>query len=96
MNVLQPHPEDRLHLRLHRARSVILTAQEFVLPVLFLFRFPGVLVRRLQRTNTWWQSLLFSPSPNAESLLFKLCEAWRLSFVAVSRADSASAFPRKF
>ncbi|PMD24982.1 hypothetical protein NA56DRAFT_642786 [Hyaloscypha hepaticicola] len=30
MNVLQPHPEDRLHLRLHRARSVILTAQELV------------------------------------------------------------------
>jgi hypothetical protein len=30
INVLQPHPEDRLHLRLHRARSVILTAQEFV------------------------------------------------------------------
>ncbi|KAN0122451.1 hypothetical protein V8E51_000777, partial [Hyaloscypha variabilis] len=28
INVLQPHPEDRLHLRLHRARSVILTAQE--------------------------------------------------------------------
>ncbi|PSR77216.1 hypothetical protein BD289DRAFT_152551 [Coniella lustricola] len=25
---LQPHPEDRLHLRLHRARSVVLTAQE--------------------------------------------------------------------
>ncbi|PMD51956.1 uncharacterized protein K444DRAFT_546142 [Hyaloscypha bicolor E] len=30
INVLQPHPEDRLHLRLHRARSVILTAQELV------------------------------------------------------------------
>ncbi|KAL1880810.1 hypothetical protein VTK73DRAFT_4980 [Phialemonium thermophilum] len=27
---LQPHPEDRLHLRLHRARSVILTTQELV------------------------------------------------------------------
>ncbi|KAK1776581.1 hypothetical protein QBC45DRAFT_380829 [Copromyces sp. CBS 386.78] len=27
---LQPHPEDRLHLRLHRARSVILTSQELV------------------------------------------------------------------
>merc|ERR1712098_883065 len=25
-----PHPEDRLHLRLHRARSVVLTAQELV------------------------------------------------------------------
>ncbi|KAI0489687.1 hypothetical protein F4859DRAFT_509271 [Xylaria cf. heliscus] len=25
-----PHPEDRLHLRLHRARSVALTAQELV------------------------------------------------------------------
>lgn len=30
LNALQPHPEDRLHLRLHRARSVVLTAQEFV------------------------------------------------------------------
>ena len=30
LNVLQPHPEDRLRLRLHRARSVVLTAQEFV------------------------------------------------------------------
>ncbi|QSZ32454.1 hypothetical protein DSL72_002028 [Monilinia vaccinii-corymbosi] len=30
LNVLEPHPEDRLHLRLHRARSVILTAQELV------------------------------------------------------------------
>jgi len=30
LNVLQPHPEDRLHLRLHRARSVVLTAQEYV------------------------------------------------------------------
>ncbi|CCC06175.1 hypothetical protein SMACR_00393 [Sordaria macrospora] len=27
---LQPYPEDRLHLRLHRARSVILTSQELV------------------------------------------------------------------
>ncbi|KAK4153427.1 hypothetical protein C8A00DRAFT_33857 [Chaetomidium leptoderma] len=27
---LQPHPEDRLHLRLHRARSVVLTSQELV------------------------------------------------------------------
>lgn len=31
IQVLQPHPEDRLHLRLHRARSVVLTAQEYVL-----------------------------------------------------------------
>ncbi|PVH88475.1 hypothetical protein DL98DRAFT_509186 [Cadophora sp. DSE1049] len=30
LNVLQAHPEDRLHLRLHRARSVVLTAQELV------------------------------------------------------------------
>ncbi|KAH7417055.1 hypothetical protein BKA64DRAFT_286689 [Cadophora sp. MPI-SDFR-AT-0126] len=30
LNVLQPHPEDRLHLRLHRARSVVLTAEELV------------------------------------------------------------------
>jgi hypothetical protein len=30
LNVLQPHPENTLHLRLHRARSVVLTAQEFV------------------------------------------------------------------
>ncbi|KAF7853887.1 hypothetical protein EAF04_010553 [Stromatinia cepivora] len=30
LNVLEPHPEDRLHLRLHRARSVVLTAQELV------------------------------------------------------------------
>lgn len=30
LNFLQPHPEDRLHLRLHRARSVVLTAQECV------------------------------------------------------------------
>jgi hypothetical protein len=29
LTVLQPHPEDRLHLRLHRARSVVLTAQEY-------------------------------------------------------------------
>ncbi|KAI3332010.1 hypothetical protein HD806DRAFT_479057 [Xylariaceae sp. AK1471] len=28
--MFQPHPEDRLHLRLHRARSVVLTAQELV------------------------------------------------------------------
>ncbi|KAI6081627.1 hypothetical protein F4821DRAFT_248805 [Hypoxylon rubiginosum] len=28
--MFQPHPEDRLHLRLHRARSVILTSQELV------------------------------------------------------------------
>ncbi|KAK3394732.1 hypothetical protein B0H63DRAFT_56155 [Podospora didyma] len=27
---LQPYPEDRLHLRLHRARSVVLTSQELV------------------------------------------------------------------
>jgi len=30
IRALQPHPEDRLHLRLHRARSVVLTNQEFV------------------------------------------------------------------
>ncbi|CAG8956093.1 hypothetical protein HYFRA_00011877 [Hymenoscyphus fraxineus] len=30
MNAIQPHPEDRLHLRLHRARSVVLTAEELV------------------------------------------------------------------
>ncbi|KAI1202331.1 hypothetical protein F5X97DRAFT_235177 [Nemania serpens] len=28
--MFQPHPEDRLHLRLHRARSVALTVQELV------------------------------------------------------------------
>ncbi|KAI2624815.1 hypothetical protein GGS21DRAFT_319111 [Xylaria nigripes] len=28
--MFEPHPEDRLHLRLHRARSVILTSQELV------------------------------------------------------------------
>ncbi|KAI1379445.1 hypothetical protein F4677DRAFT_332983 [Hypoxylon crocopeplum] len=28
--MFQPHPEDRLHLRLHRARSVVLTSQELV------------------------------------------------------------------
>ncbi|KAI0022426.1 hypothetical protein F4780DRAFT_777800 [Xylariomycetidae sp. FL0641] len=28
--MFQPYPEDRLHLRLHRARSVVLTAQELV------------------------------------------------------------------
>ncbi|KAI1812105.1 hypothetical protein GGS20DRAFT_45476 [Poronia punctata] len=28
--MFEPHPEDRLHLRLHRARSVVLTAQELV------------------------------------------------------------------
>ncbi|KAI0478540.1 hypothetical protein GGR56DRAFT_630759 [Xylariaceae sp. FL0804] len=28
--MFQPNPEDRLHLRLHRARSVVLTAQELV------------------------------------------------------------------
>ncbi|KAE9381525.1 hypothetical protein N431DRAFT_539162 [Stipitochalara longipes BDJ] len=28
VNMFEPHPEDRLHLRLHRARSVVLTAQE--------------------------------------------------------------------
>ncbi|KAJ5032614.1 uncharacterized protein L3040_009211 [Drepanopeziza brunnea f. sp. 'multigermtubi'] len=28
--MFKPHPEDRLHLRLHRARSVVLTAQELV------------------------------------------------------------------
>jgi hypothetical protein len=43
MNVLQPHPEDRLHLRLHRARSVILTAQEFVLLLLSTSLCPCVL-----------------------------------------------------
>ncbi|KAH6845370.1 hypothetical protein B0I37DRAFT_447268 [Chaetomium sp. MPI-CAGE-AT-0009] len=30
LEALQPHPEDRLHLRLHRARSVVLTTQELV------------------------------------------------------------------
>ncbi|AEO66012.1 uncharacterized protein THITE_2113725 [Thermothielavioides terrestris NRRL 8126] len=30
LEALQPHPEDRLHLRLHRARSVVLTSQELV------------------------------------------------------------------
>jgi len=30
LEALQPNPEDRLHLRLHRARSVILTSQELV------------------------------------------------------------------
>ena len=30
LNILQPHPEDTLHLRLHRARSVVLTAPESV------------------------------------------------------------------
>ncbi|KAK4111793.1 hypothetical protein N656DRAFT_732720 [Canariomyces notabilis] len=30
LEALQPHPEDRLHLRMHRARSVILTSQELV------------------------------------------------------------------
>jgi hypothetical protein len=29
LTVLQPHPENSLHLRLHRARSVVLTAQEY-------------------------------------------------------------------
>lgn len=28
--MFEPHPEDRLHLRTHRARSVVLTAQELV------------------------------------------------------------------
>ncbi|KAI1386586.1 uncharacterized protein F4822DRAFT_410567 [Hypoxylon trugodes] len=28
--MFQPHPEDRLHLRMHRARSVVLTSQELV------------------------------------------------------------------
>ncbi|KAF3061216.1 hypothetical protein GL218_04162 [Daldinia childiae] len=28
--MFQPNPEDRLHLRMHRARSVILTTQELV------------------------------------------------------------------
>ncbi|KAI0152572.1 hypothetical protein F4776DRAFT_39435 [Hypoxylon sp. NC0597] len=28
--MFQPHPEDRLHLRMHRARSVVLTTQELV------------------------------------------------------------------
>lgn len=28
--MFEAHPEDRLHLRLHRARSVVLTAQELV------------------------------------------------------------------
>ncbi|KAG7292529.1 hypothetical protein NEMBOFW57_002564 [Staphylotrichum longicolle] len=30
LQALQPHPEDRLHLRMHRARSVVLTSQELV------------------------------------------------------------------
>ncbi|KAH6650147.1 hypothetical protein F5144DRAFT_35713 [Chaetomium tenue] len=30
LEALQPHPEDHLHLRLHRARSVVLTTQELV------------------------------------------------------------------
>ncbi|KAM7184904.1 hypothetical protein V8F33_012725 [Rhypophila sp. PSN 637] len=30
LEALQPYPEDRLHLRLHRARSVILTSEELV------------------------------------------------------------------
>ncbi|RDW74043.1 hypothetical protein BP5796_07485 [Coleophoma crateriformis] len=30
LRILQPHPEDTLHLRLHRARSVVLTASELV------------------------------------------------------------------
>ncbi|KAH8815275.1 hypothetical protein F5884DRAFT_663471 [Xylogone sp. PMI_703] len=30
LSFLQPHPEDRLRLRLHRARSVVLTASELV------------------------------------------------------------------
>ncbi|KXX74256.1 hypothetical protein MMYC01_208767 [Madurella mycetomatis] len=30
LEALQPHPEDRLHLRLHRARSVVLTSEELV------------------------------------------------------------------
>lgn len=29
-NIFQPHPEDRFHLRQHRARSVVLTAEELV------------------------------------------------------------------
>ncbi|KAI1399342.1 hypothetical protein F4819DRAFT_420064 [Hypoxylon fuscum] len=28
--MFQPHPEDRLHLRMHRARSIVLTSQELV------------------------------------------------------------------
>ncbi|KAK4461862.1 hypothetical protein QBC42DRAFT_226357 [Cladorrhinum samala] len=30
LEALHPHPEDRLHMRLHRARSVVLTSQELV------------------------------------------------------------------
>ncbi|KAH6619675.1 hypothetical protein B0J18DRAFT_434716 [Chaetomium sp. MPI-SDFR-AT-0129] len=30
LEALHPHPEDHLHLRLHRARSVVLTTQELV------------------------------------------------------------------
>lgn len=30
LQALHPYPEDRLHLRLHRARSVVLTSQELV------------------------------------------------------------------
>lgn len=36
LNVLQPHQEDRLHLRLHRARSVVLTAEEYVPSLSFI------------------------------------------------------------
>jgi len=59
ISVLQPHPEDRLHLRLHRARSVILTAQEFVPPA-SLSSAPASCVRLLPRTNTWKQSLAWT------------------------------------
>ncbi|KAK4170233.1 hypothetical protein QBC43DRAFT_305634 [Cladorrhinum sp. PSN259] len=30
LEALHPHPEDRLHMRMHRARSVVLTSQELV------------------------------------------------------------------
>jgi hypothetical protein len=74
MNVLQPHPEDRLHLRLHRARSVILTAQECVLllllpsdscaPASCIWRTPSVIHKHVENV----QSLSLQP-PKAEVLL---------------------------
>jgi len=90
INILQPHPEDRLHLRLHRARSVILTAQEFVPPVSSSGA-PASCVCPFPRTNTWEAISLLPPVPNAESLLSKSSAAWRQAFLAVSRADPASA-----
>ncbi|KAK3310536.1 uncharacterized protein B0T15DRAFT_547240 [Chaetomium strumarium] len=46
LEALQPHPEDRLHLRLHRARSVILTSQDVSLSL----RNRLVEIRAAQRT----------------------------------------------